>query len=115
MFIPIDGVDFAPYVTLLLTSVNEARIADKVIVVTDGDKGSPIEPDDDPPPETGHMKAAAKVSETKSEPLPGERRKLALETLSKAIGAQNQLTAIASTYSLEAELLEAGNNELLPV
>src|SRR5947207_15646979 len=33
VFVPIDGVDFTPYATLLLTSVNEARIADRVFIL----------------------------------------------------------------------------------
>ena len=35
---PIDGVDFSPYVKLLLSPFNDVRIADRVIVITDGDK-----------------------------------------------------------------------------
>jgi putative ATP-dependent endonuclease of OLD family len=40
VFIPIDGVDFSPYATLLLSAVNGARIADRVVVMTDGDKAT---------------------------------------------------------------------------
>ena len=48
LFIPIDGVDFAPYVTLLLTELEGARIADRVVVMTDGDRGMKKTTDDDP-------------------------------------------------------------------
>src|SRR6185437_2951710 len=37
VFVPLDGVDFSPYATLLLTGVNGARIAHRVIILTDGD------------------------------------------------------------------------------
>jgi hypothetical protein len=40
VFVPIDGVDFSPYATLLLTTVNGARIADRVVILTDGDTRS---------------------------------------------------------------------------
>ncbi len=36
-FVPIDGVDFQPYIKLLITPQNDIRIADKVVIVTDGD------------------------------------------------------------------------------
>lgn len=38
VFVPIDGVDFAPYVKLLLTPHNGVRISDRVVVMTDGDR-----------------------------------------------------------------------------
>jgi len=37
----IDGVDFGPYVDLLLKPVNGSRIADRVVVVTDKDPHAP--------------------------------------------------------------------------
>jgi putative ATP-dependent endonuclease of OLD family len=39
VFVPIDGVDFIPYANLLTREVNEARIAERVVVMTDGDHG----------------------------------------------------------------------------
>lgn len=39
--VSIDGVDFGPYVDLLLKPVNESRIADRVVVVTDKDPDVP--------------------------------------------------------------------------
>lgn len=113
VFIPIDGVDFAPYVTLLLTTVNEARIADRVVVITDGDKGTPEEVDTDLASDAADSQGATMRPATKDKRLPGEIRKQALEELSKTIGAPDQLIAVTSTYSLEAELLEAGNHAIL--
>lgn len=39
VFVPIDGVDFQPYAKLLLSPFNEVRLADRLIVLTDGDGG----------------------------------------------------------------------------
>jgi putative ATP-dependent endonuclease of the OLD family len=39
--VPIDGVDFEPYVRVLLTGVNGIRIADRVAVITDEDPTVP--------------------------------------------------------------------------
>ena len=47
VFVPIDGVDFAPYIKLLLTSTNDARIADRLVVMTDGDRAVDEDEEDD--------------------------------------------------------------------
>jgi len=132
VFIPIDGVDFSPYATLLLTSVNEVRIADRVVVMTDGDKGVASKDDEEDADDDsgaadigtpiatdkaeGGMSEAAAPEITKTEPatpIPGEKRKADLETLADNLGATNHFAAVTSTYSLEAELLEAGNEAIL--
>ena len=38
VFVPIDGVDFECYMRLLLTPYNDIRIADRVVIITDGDR-----------------------------------------------------------------------------
>lgn len=91
VFVPIDGVDFAPYVKLLLSSFGNIRIAERVVVVTDGDK----------------TKAVA------GEPNPGDLRKTALKRIAQEIGAFDCLEVLVNTYSLEAELVRAGNEGLL--
>lgn len=125
VFVPIDGVDFAPYVTLLLTAMDGARIADRVVVVTDGDKvGSDkddADEDDEQEDADGQDEALAAdaidTPGTSPEPadglIPGARRKAALDALVRDLGASAHFTAIASTYSLESELIEAGNGDLL--
>ena len=37
VLVPIDGVDFAPYVEILLRPAGGSTIADRVVVVTDAD------------------------------------------------------------------------------
>lgn len=91
VFVPIDGVDFSPYVTLLLSPVDKARIADRVVVMTDGDKTT--------------------VDDGKI--APGQLRKTALEEVAKCLGASELLVVAVNTYSLEPELIAAGNAELM--
>lgn len=112
VFVAIDGVDFEPYVKLLLTSLNDARIAERVVVVTDGDKG--LESDDDEEEEDNVDEDSA-PDEPSAGPglIPGERRKKALSRIADGLGARQFFAAETSTYSLEAELIEAGNGEIL--
>jgi putative ATP-dependent endonuclease of OLD family len=90
VFVPIDGVDFLPYARLLLTSFTDARIADRVVIITDGDAGA-----------------------DKTKDTPGQLRKTALDGLAKEAGASGLLDVITNTYSLETELVQAGNADLL--
>jgi putative ATP-dependent endonuclease of OLD family len=41
VFVPIDGVDFLPYANLLTASLNGVRIAERVVVMTEGTKEKP--------------------------------------------------------------------------
>jgi putative ATP-dependent endonuclease of OLD family len=87
VFVPIDGVDFAPYVKLLLTPYEDVRIADRLVVLTDGDGG-------DVPP---------------GQETPGGARKRALTALATGLQAEALLDVIVNDYSLESELVRAGN------
>lgn len=91
VFVPIDGVDFGCYLRLLLTPHNEIRIADRVVIITDGDRT-------DEPPGTA---------------TPGELRKTTYESIAKDLGADKVFQVVTNTYSLETELVNAGNGELL--
>lgn len=121
VFIPIDGVDFAPYVTLLLTELEGARIADRVVVMTDGDRALREETADEEGPGDvpGHELQVEESEEGSRNDLvgdgliPGERRKLALEKLVGKLGADDYFAAVTSSYSLESELIAAGNGDLL--
>ena len=131
VFIPIDGVDFVPYVSLLLTEIDGARIADRVIVMTDGDKGTNSGDEEEENTATYGEAKNGDASLSEAEPsydgssaapeeevvddglIPGERRRLALDRLVGELGATDYFAAITSTYSLESELVEAGNADLL--
>jgi putative ATP-dependent endonuclease of OLD family len=129
VFIPIDGVDFEPYVTLLLTELDGARIADRVVVVTDGDKGLNSEDDDEVEhgetvailddaaegafAEEGDASGHGEAEKVVDALIPGERRKRDLEALASGFGATDLFDVVTSTYSLESELIEAGNADLL--
>ena len=54
-----------------------------------------------------------KVAPAPVSALPGEKRKAALEKLAEDLDATAHLAVLTSTYSLEAELLEAGNGNIL--
>jgi putative ATP-dependent endonuclease of OLD family len=116
VFVPIDGVDFTPYVNLLTRVINGARIAERVVVMTDGDHGvGQDDEDDDPEPGADGVQTAEEGGAGADEEpiIPGERRKRALDALAKANGASAILAAITSRYSIESELLEAGNGAIL--
>lgn len=91
VFVPIDGVDFEPYAKLLLSPFNEVRIADRLVVLTDGDGGE-----------------VAEVAMT-----PGAGRKRDLEAVAAKLGASDLLEVVINDYSLETELVRAGNGALL--
>ncbi len=90
VFVPIDGVDFEPYAKLLLTAYDDVRIADRLVVLTDGDGGE----------------VAA------GEETPGGGRKRRLTAVAKGLGAEDLLDVIVNDYSLESELVLAGNADL---
>jgi putative ATP-dependent endonuclease of OLD family len=92
--------------------------------MTDGDRNVGKQADeDDEAAENGQASAevgddaapaADPQAEDGAEPIiPGERRKLALDALAKGNGASQITAAISSRYSLESELLEAGNGAIL--
>jgi putative ATP-dependent endonuclease of the OLD family len=91
VFVPIDGVDFEPYAKILLTPFESVRIADRLIVLTDGDGGD--------------LKAGSE--------LPGILRKRSLDRIASELGAAELLVVIINDYSLETEMVRAGNAELL--
>ncbi|PCJ43370.1 MAG: ATP-dependent endonuclease [SAR86 cluster bacterium] len=90
-FIPIDGVDFLPYIKLLITPQNDIRIADKVVIITDGDGPKKLE---------NNLTA-------------GENRKRIYDEFSEKAEATTTCLTYINKYSLEAELLIAGNHGTL--
>jgi putative ATP-dependent endonuclease of OLD family len=92
VFVPIDGVDFDPYIKLLLTTHQGIRIADRLVILTDGDDGN---------------------REDDEEPHPGARRKAAFDQLAEDLGAADACSVVVNDYSLESELVRAGNGPLL--
>lgn len=91
VFVPIEGVDFAPYAKALLSPYKNVRIADRLVIITDGDT----------------------QSGTAENPLPGRDRKYTLDALAAEKGADAVMNVFINTYSLEAELVEAGNADFL--
>jgi len=91
VFVSIDGVDFEPYVRLLLTAHLDVRVADRVVVITDGDGGGLED----------------------GQELPGEVRKNKLEVVASELNAADAFDVFSNAYSLETELVRAGNEALL--
>lgn len=91
VFVPIDGVDFQPYAKALLSPYNGVRIAERLVIVTDGDAQSVEEGAD----------------------LPGQYRKDSLEELARGKAASGNLEVCINTYSLETELVNAGNASVM--
>jgi putative ATP-dependent endonuclease of OLD family len=87
VFVPIDGIDFLPYAKILLSPFNGVRITDRLVIVTDGDR------------HTVYIE----------EEGPGEKRRSELYSLAAAKSAADILDVIVNTYSLETELVTAGN------
>lgn len=90
-FVPIDGVDFQPYVKLLITPQNDIRIADRVVIVTDGDG-----------PKTLENGLTA-----------GNNRKRIYDEIAEGTNAATICETYVNDYSLETELLTAGNKVVL--
>lgn len=91
VFIPIDGVDFEPYAKLLLTAFDDVRIADRLVVLTDGDRGD--------------------IDDAGSSP--GLLRKQRLDAIAATLGASDCVEVVINDYSLESELVRAGNGTLM--
>lgn len=87
VFVPIDGVDFTPYAKALLCSFDGVRIADRLVIVTDGDKHTAY----------------------KGKATPGDSRKAELDALATKNEASHVLEVCVNIYSLESELVSSGN------
>lgn len=83
VIVPIEGVDFRPYVEVLLSPYGDARIADRLIVITDAD------------------------------PTVLGNRKMDLENLAATHGAPQSLTVLTNQRTLEHEIFSAGNEAFL--
>ena len=81
--VAIDGVDFRPYVEILLRPYDGVRIADRVVVLTDAD------------------------------PQLRGNRKEDLEELASSLGADENLHVLTNEKTLEHELFAAGNEATL--
>jgi putative ATP-dependent endonuclease of OLD family len=83
VLVPIEGVDFRPYVEILLRPHGGARIADRVVVITDADPT-----------------------------VPGNRQ-ADLEQFAAEVGAAAALSVFTNQHTLEHELMATGNEAFL--
>jgi len=84
VLVPIDGVDFAPYLRVLLTADGGRRIGQRIAVITDADAQNP------------QRTGAARIAE--------------LTALITELGASGQAALFTAPTTLEPELLAAGND-----
>jgi putative ATP-dependent endonuclease of OLD family len=82
-FIPIEGVDFEPYVRMLLSPIDGVTLADHLVVVTDAD---------------GERGAASKAK---------------LEGVTRDLGVRERLSVFLSSDTLEVDLHTSGNADLM--
>ncbi|MCF6523044.1 AAA family ATPase [Streptomyces sp. JJ36] len=117
----VGSVDFAPYITLLLSSVNECRLLDKLTVVTDRDpdpelpKKEKEEGEASGEQEKGSGKSAAEVSNGNDDRAANRtkvsNRKEQLLRHAESIGAAEYLVVAEAPHTLEADLLGPEKNE----
>jgi putative ATP-dependent endonuclease of OLD family len=81
--VPIDGVDFSPYIEVLLRPFGGSTVADRVVVLTDADPS-----------------------------VPGDR-KADLEAQAAGWGTAAKLSVFTNAVTLEHELINTGNQTLL--
>lgn len=83
--------------------------------MTDGDGVADQDENEDDDPSADESRPTSSASSVTNEEriIPGERRKRALDALAIENGASEIMAAITSRYSLESELLEAGNGAIL--
>lgn len=97
--VAIDGVDFEPFVRLLLCTekAGASTLAEHVIVVTDDDPASEEEEDvnDEIPEDSSDIKKSA-----------GNRRKAALEGIAKKYGVADRLLVLVTNVTFEYALVE---------
>lgn len=85
VLVPVDGVDFTPYLRLLLTACNGVRIGQRIAVITDSDTQNP------------HRSGTARIAE--------------LVQLITGLGASGYAAVFTGPTTLEPELLTAGNDD----
>ncbi len=117
--INVGSVDFSPYIRLLLTSVGGARLADQLIVITDGDPPQADNPsltrDPEPVPgpaadcEQGAGPDAPQDDAADDEPA-AYNRASELRALGDVLGAGDALHIAEAPHTLEADLLVPGSD-----
>lgn len=107
--ISVGSVDFVPYIKLLLGKVGEHRLADLLVVITDGDPKVPKKP----------SKASAGTladdviesdDEDDDEPAPSYNRALTLKALGHQLDADEAMHVAEAPHTLEADLLVRGSD-----
>jgi putative ATP-dependent endonuclease of OLD family len=86
----VGSVDFAPYIQLLLGSIDGLTVVEHLVVITDGDP---------------------KLDQSDDDESEAANRKDKLAALAAELRASQRLTIAEATYTLEADLLAKADNE----
>ena len=110
--INVGSVDFSPYIRLLLTKINGARLADQLAVITDGDPPLPSAraehvPDAAPDSDEAPRSPSADDDEADDQ-ITVYNRASDLRALGKSLGAADALHIAEAPHTLEADLLVPG-------
>ncbi|MEV0254692.1 AAA family ATPase [Streptomyces sp. NPDC050732] len=117
--INVGSVDFAPYITLLLSEVNGCRLLDRLTVITDRDPDPELpkkKSEDGQPGQTPPAEELEATTDDGGEDQIGNRTKVSnrkelLEEHAAAIGATGHLIVAEAPHTLEADLLTPMANE----
>jgi putative ATP-dependent endonuclease of OLD family len=118
--INVGSVDFSPYIRLLLTKVNGTRLADQLIVITDGDPALPVtdamsEPDDvaegedTQPKHRADETGDAEAGDDDDDELVVYNRAAELRAQGDELDAGEALFVAEAPHTLEADLLVEGS------
>jgi putative ATP-dependent endonuclease of OLD family len=111
--INVEGIDFGPYIQLLLSSVGPCSILDKLVILTDGDPDLP-ELGLGSKPRGSDCEEADGDSDMLEPTEVARNRSVDLEAKAAQIGATDRLKVFTSQYTFEADLLlHETNHQLL--
>jgi len=111
--IVVGSVDFKPYISLLLGSIEGHRLLDQLLVITDGDPVLPLaeEPDALEDGEVGINVALGQVDDHEISPEEATyNRKSSLSEHLEGLGALDRACIAEAPHTLEADLLVADSN-----
>lgn len=117
----VDGVDFEPYIQLLLGPVGDHSIVDKLVIITDGDPQLPDMKKKDDTEDVPDAEGDGKPEDSQDDGEENDEepatvlidRKTRLESFAENLGVADRLRIYASNYTFEADL--AGESENLDI
>jgi len=106
--ISVGSVDFSPYVRLLLTKIDGIRLADSVVIITDGDPALEDAAEEHTPPSETALDGDDVQPDGAHPPAPYNRAS-SLQQLGAELDAGDALYVAEAPHTLEADLLVPGS------